>query len=151
MADMAEGQAIIEILGLRPHPEGGWFTETWREPLTEGARGADRRSASTAIYYLLRRGERSQWHRVDATEVFHYYGGDPLEVSMAAGEANEVERRILGPELAAGERPQVVIPRGTWQSSVSLGAWTLIGCTVAPGVEFEGFELAPADWEPAAG
>jgi predicted cupin superfamily sugar epimerase len=142
---------VIAALGLRPHPEGGWFAETWREPETEGLREADRRSASTAIYYLLGRGERSHWHRVDATEVFHYYAGDPLELRVSASAAGPVERHVLGPDLGRGERPQVVVPRLAWQSATSLGSWTLVGCTVAPGFEFEGFELAPPDWEPAAG
>ncbi len=122
---------VIERLGLRPHPEGGWYAETWREPAAEGER-----AASSAIYFLLRAGETSRQHRVDATEVWHWYAGDPLE--LAIGDVS----RLLGPDLAAGQRPQLVVPAGTWQSARSLGAWTLVGCTVAPAFEFAGFELA---------
>ncbi len=133
---MREPDDVIAALGLEPHPEGGWFRETWREP------------ATTAIFYLLRAGERSHWHRVDAAETWHFYAGGPLELSLSAGGAG-LERFVLGSDLAAGERPQRVVPAGTWQSARSLGRWTLVGCTVSPAFEFAGFELAPADWEPA--
>jgi uncharacterized protein len=134
---------IIRLLGLAPHPEGGHFVETFRDDETPGGR-----AASTAIYFLLRAGERSHWHRVDAAEAWHFYAGDPLELTIAeAGERAASHR--LGSDLAAGERPQAVVPKGVWQSARSLGAWTLVGCTVAPGFEFTGFELAPAGWQPA--
>jgi uncharacterized protein len=132
---------VIRLLELQPHPEGGHFRETFRD-----ARQIDGRSASTAIYFLLARGERSHWHRVDAVEVWHYYAGAPLALSIAGTDGTTVHR--LGPDLAAGERPQAVVPAGAWQAAESLGAWTLIGCTVAPGFSFTGFELAPADWSP---
>ena len=127
---------LITALELQPHPEGGWFRESWREP------------ASTAIYYLLRSGERSHWHRLDATEVWHFYGGDPLELALFA-EGGTVERRILGPEVTGGQRPQLTVPAGTWQSARPLGAWVLAGCTVAPAFDFAGFELAEPDWHPS--
>ena len=136
-------EALIDALGLIPHPEGGWYRETWREPAAPGVR-----AASTAILYLLQPGELSHWHRVDATEVFHHYAGAPLELRIARRADEPAERHVLGPTLVAGQRPQVVVPAGAWQASRPLGAWALVGCTVAPGFEFDGFELAPPGWEP---
>jgi predicted cupin superfamily sugar epimerase len=133
---MDDADAVIEALGLEPHPEGGRFRETWREP------------ASTAIYYLLRAGERSHWHRVDATEVWHFYAGDALELPLSA-DGRDVARHVLGPDVVAGQRPQVVVAAGTWQSARPLGGWTLAGCTVAPAFQFSGFELAEPDWHPS--
>ena len=127
---------VVRLLGLAPHPEGGHYRETFRDAATVGAG----RAASTAIYFLLRAGERSRWHRVDAAEVWHFYLGAPLALRVAA--AGERTTLRLGAGLAAGERPQLVVPAGAWQSAASLGAWTLVGCTVAPGFEFSGFELA---------
>ncbi|HET7703748.1 MAG TPA: cupin domain-containing protein [Candidatus Limnocylindrales bacterium] len=138
-----EAQDIIARLGLRPHPEGGWYTETWREPMGDG-----QRPASSAIHFLLAAGETSHWHRVDATEIWHHYAGAPIELSMAQSDGGPVERYVLGAELAAGERPQIVVPAGWWQAARSRGAWTLVGCTVAPAFEFAGFELAEPGWEP---
>jgi predicted cupin superfamily sugar epimerase len=133
---------LIGGLDLAPHPEGGHFRETYRHPAPDGERGA-----VTAIYYLLKAGERSHWHRVDAVEIWHRYGGAPLALSIAAdGQATETV--VLGTDLGAGQRPQAVVPAGAWQSAVSLGPWTLVGCTVAPAFQFEGFELAPPDWTP---
>jgi hypothetical protein len=134
---------IIRLLDLRPHPEGGYFRETFRDAATVSGG----RAASTAIYFLLRAGEVSRWHRVDAVEVWHWHAGAPL----ALGLADDAGRRSirLGPDLAGGERPQAVVPAGAWQQAESLGAWTLVGCTVAPGFEFAGFELAPPGFEPA--
>ena len=126
---------VIATLGLRPHPEGGWFRETWREP------------AVTAIHYLLRAGERSHWHRVDRTEIWHFYGGDPLELAVSP-DGRDVARHVLGTDLAGGQIPQAVVPAGAWQSARPLGGWALAGCTVAPAFEFSGFELAPPDWQP---
>lgn len=131
-------EEVVEALGLSPHPEGGWYRETFRD---KAAR--DGRAASTAIYYLLARGQRSHWHRVDAAEVWHFYSGDPLKLSLAG-----LGDLVLGADLAAGHRPQAVVPAGAWQSAESLGEWTLAGCTVAPGFEFSGFEMAPAGWRP---
>jgi predicted cupin superfamily sugar epimerase len=105
------------------------------------------RAAGTAIYYLLEAGQRSHWHRVDAAETWHFYAGEPLELSISA-DGRSAERFVLGTDLAGGERPQRVVPAGTWQSARPLGRWALAGCTVSPAFEFEGFELAPSDWEP---
>jgi predicted cupin superfamily sugar epimerase len=141
MTDMTAGE-IIRLLGMIRHPEGGWYAETFRDP-----DGVDGRAASTAIYYLLEAGDVSHWHRVDAVEVWHWYAGGPMAVTISENGHDAVAHR-LGPELAAGQRPQVVVPRHAWQSAESLGAWTLVGCTVAPGFRFEGFEMAPPDWFP---
>jgi len=133
---------LIRLLELAPHPEGGHFRETFRD-----ARTLDRgRAASTAIYFLLARGERSHWHRVDAVEVWHYYAGAPLMLEIADGDARTTV--TLGADLGAGEQPQGIVPAGAWQAAQSLGDWTLVGCTVAPGFEFSGFELAPKNWSP---
>jgi predicted cupin superfamily sugar epimerase len=126
---------VIRLLGLQPHPEGGHFRETFRDH-RDGER-----AASTAIYFLLAAGEVSRWHRIDAAEIWHWYAGAPLELSIAAKHAALVQVR-LGAALESGERPQAVVPAGDWQSARSLGAWSLVGCTVAPGFEFSGFELA---------
>jgi uncharacterized protein len=138
---MQTADDIIRVLDLKPHPEGGHFRETFRDPrLVEG------RAASTAIYFLLRRGERSRWHRVDAAEIWHFHSGAPLELRIAHGTRHDVMR--LGNDLIAGERPQAIVPAGVWQSAVTTGDWTLVGCTVAPGFEFSSFELAPEDLLP---
>jgi len=134
---------IIRQLGLQPHPEGGHFRETFRDAPASGSG----RAASTAIYFLLRAGERSRWHRVDAAEVWHFYAGAPLKLGVFRDQHASTVR--LGPDLAAGEQPQAVVPTGAWQQAESLGAWTLVGCTVAPGFEFAGFELAPEGFDPA--
>ena len=133
---MMAAEAVIAALGLQAHPEGGWYAETFRDAHTD----ATGRAASTAIYYLLRAGERSTWHRVDAAELWHFYAGDPLRLKLR-GEDGVEQATVLGPDLAAGQRPQGVVPKGVWQAAEPLGAWTLVGCTVAPGVVFEGFEL----------
>jgi uncharacterized protein len=134
---------IIRLLDLRPHPEGGHYRETFRD----SARDASGRAASTLIYFVLARGEVSHWHRIDATEVWHYYAGAPLEIKISPrGESISVHR--LGPELILGERPQLAVPARCWQSAETLGAWTLAGCSVAPGFEFSSFELAPPNWAP---
>jgi predicted cupin superfamily sugar epimerase len=140
----------IDLLGLQPHPEGGWYAETWRAGLREGPPGAPpaARGAGTAIYFLLRAGERSHWHRVDAAEVWHHYSGGPLELHLAEGDRGPVTTVILGPDLEAGQRPQAVVPAGWWQAAQPVGADVLVGCTVAPAFVFEGFELAPEGWSP---
>jgi predicted cupin superfamily sugar epimerase len=133
---------VVRLLDLAPHPEGGFYRETFRAAAAEGGRGA-----STAIYYLLREGDVSAWHRVDADEVWHHYAGAPLELSLSVqGRERSILR--LGTDLAAGERPQAVVPAGVWQAARPLGGWTLVGCTVAPAFEFAGFEMAPPGWEP---
>jgi len=134
---------LISRLGLRPHPEGGHFVETFRAP------GAGRTSG-TAIYFLLKAGERSHWHKVDADEIWHHYAGAPLELSMS-DDGRSVRHVRLGTDFGVGEQPQVVVPRHVWQAARSLGSWTLVGCTVTPAFEFEGFELAPPGWEPRSG
>ena len=135
---MPTAAEIITLLDLRPHPEGGHYRETFRDP-----REIDGRSVGTAIYFLLAEGESSHWHRVDAGEIWHFHAGAPLELSIA----DPVERSvILGADLMAGERPQCVVATGAWQAARSLGAWTLVGCTVAPG-----FDLRDLRWHPRAG
>jgi hypothetical protein len=137
---------VIDLLGLVPHPEGGHYRETFRDSRTVAASANPARSASTAIYFLLAAGEVSRWHRVDAAEVWHWYAGAPLALTIADADGRRELR--LGANLAAGERPQAVVPAGAWQQAASLGAWTLVGATVAPGFEFAGFELGRADFEP---
>jgi uncharacterized protein len=133
---------IIVRLELRPHPEGGHYRETFRDsPGTSG------RARSTAIYFLLARGERSHWHRIDVAEVWHYYAGDALTLQIANDGCRGHTVR-LGPDIAAGERPQAIVPASAWQAAESTGDWTLVGCTVAPGFEFAKFELAKPDWSP---
>jgi len=134
---------IIARLALQPHPEGGHYRETFRDPRTD----ANGRPASTAIYFVLARGERSHWHRIDAVETWHYYAGHAL-VLQIAGDADQCTIR-LGADLAAGELPQAIVPAQAWQSAESTGDWTLVGCTVAPGFDFAKFELAPKGWSPA--
>lgn len=141
-----DADAIAALLGLEPHPEGGAYVETWRDLRPDGSRGA-----GTAIYFLLRRGEVSRWHRLDAAEAWHFYSGAPLELQIADG-SGPVAVVVLGTDLAAGERPQWVVPAGAWQSARTLGDWTLVGCTVSPAFVFEGFELASSgDWPIRAG
>ena len=130
------------MLDLKPHPEGGYFRETFRD-----ARNVGGRSASTAAYFLLARGERSHWHRVDAAEVWHWHAGAPLQLEIALA-ADRIERVTLGGDISAGLRPQAVVPSHVWQAAQTLGDWTLLGCTVAPAFDFAGFELAPDDWSP---
>ena len=135
---------IIKALAMQPHPEGGWYTETFRDE-HGGERGH-----STAIYYLLEAGDRSHWHRVlDAAEVWHYYAGAPLLLSLSQT-GTGITEITLGPDVIAGERPQGVVPAGWWQSARSTGAFTLVGCTVAPGFTFSTFEMAEPGWSPAA-
>ena len=141
MAPGATAADIIARLGLQPHPEGGHFRETFRDARTD----ANGRSRSTAIYFLLARGERSHWHRIDAVEVWHYYAGSSLILQIAnEGCAGHAVR--LGPDLAAGERPQAIVPAQAWQAAETTGDWTLVGCTVSPGFEFAGLELAEPYW-----
>ena len=134
---------IIRKLQLKPHPEGGHYRETFRDTHLH-----DGRAASTAILFLLARGERSHWHRVDAVETWHFYAGSAL-ILKTANEGCPGHTVRLGPDLIAGERPQAIVPAHAWQSAETLGDWTLVGCTVAPGFEFAGFELAPRGWQPA--
>ena len=139
---MTTAKRIIDELRLEPHPEGGWFRETFIDENPNGPR-----AFSTAIYYLLEAGDRSAWHRVDAAEVWHFYAGSPIEMELSA-DGKVATPHVLGPDIAAGGRPQVIVPKGVWQTARSLGDWSLVGCTVAPGFRFEGFEMAPDGWEP---
>jgi uncharacterized protein len=142
MAPPPTAADIIARLELKPHPEGGYYRETFRDSRTD----ANGRSLSTAIYFLLARGERSHWHRIDAVEVWHYYAGAALMLKIADDDGTWLFR--LGPDVAAGEQPQTIVPPDIWQSAESTGDWTLVGCTVAPGFDFATFEMAPKDWEP---
>jgi uncharacterized protein len=143
MVEAPTAAAIIARLGLKPHPEGGHYRETFRDVSLD----ASGRARSTAIYFLLARGERSHWHRIDAVEIWHYYAGSALTLHIAH-DGGALHTVTLGPDLAAGERPQAIVPALAWQAAESTGDWTLLGCTVAPGFEFAGFELAPEGWKP---
>jgi uncharacterized protein len=134
--DSLSGDEVIRLLGLAAHPEGGYYRETFRDTQKAGER-----SVSTAIYFLLKQGEISRWHRIDAVEIWHWYSGAPIRLQIRKGES-PVEIVLLGNDLLKQERPQVIVPAHAWQTAESLGAWTLVGCTVAPGFEFAGFELA---------
>ena len=133
---------IIERLDMAPHPEGGWYRETWRADAPEGER-----AVGTAIYYLLEADQFSHWHRVDAAEIWLWHAGAPLALTLSA-DGHDAEAKILGTALDQGQRPQIVIPAGWWQTAASLGRFTLVSCTVSPGFEFSGFEMAPPDWRP---
>lgn len=128
---MTEAEALIAALSLVPHPEGGWYRETWAGPDLGG------RASGTAILFLLAAGERSHWHRVDADEVWLFHAGAPLRLRIGAAAVT------LGPDVLAGQRPQAVVPAGVWQAAATTGDYTLVSCTVSPGFRFEGFELAP--------
>lgn len=139
---MTTAQEIISALELERHPEGGWYVQTFID-----AQGSGERAHSTAIYYLLEVGDHSHWHTVDAVEIWHYHAGAPLELSLSM-DGRTVRTIRLGPDILAGERPQGIVRKGEWQSARSLGDWTLVGCTVAPGFEFAGFTMASPDWQP---
>jgi predicted cupin superfamily sugar epimerase len=133
---------VIAQLGLRPHPEGGHYRETFRDP-TE----VDGRSVGSAIYYLLDLGETSEWHRVDASEIWFWHAGAPMVITTSPN-GHDAAAAYLGPDLAHGQQPQIVVPAGHWQTATSLGSWTLVSCTVSPAFRFEGFEMAPPGWRP---
>ncbi len=137
------GRDVVRMLDLAPHPEGGHYRETFRDTRCD----AEGRPASTAILFLLAGDDVSEWHRIDAAEVWHHYAGAPLVLTMSPN-GHDASTHRLGPAFDAGQTPQFVVPAGCWQTAVSLGAWTLMGCTVAPGFRFEGFELAPPGWRP---
>ena len=140
---MASAEDVISHLRLAPHPEGGWYRETWRAVSSPGER-----SAGTAILFLLKAGERSHWHRVDATELWVFRVGHPLILSLA--DQGEVTSVWLGADIAAGDQPQLIVQPRQWQSAQAVEGWALVTCLVVPGFEFDGFELAPPDWEPDA-
>lgn len=139
---------IIAHFKLNPHPEGGWYRETWRAAPIDGAR-----PSGTAILFLLKAGEHSHWHRVDAAEIWHFHAGAALELRLAADAQGPAERLVIGTDFAGGDLPQGIVPAGWWQSARTLGDWTLVGCTVSPGFEFAGFELAEPGFDipPRAG
>jgi len=130
---------IINTLDMQPHPEGGWYKETWRN-------SSQPRSLGTAIYFLLEAHQQSHWHKVDADEMWHWYAGSAMELHQNDSDVSKVE--ILGPDLLKGQRPQLMVPANSWQKSIPINGWVLVGCTVCPGFEFNGFELAEAGWEP---
>ncbi len=139
-----DARRVIAALGLAPHPEGGHYRETWRHAPADGGRGA-----GTAIYYLLAAGEVSAWHRVDATEIWHFYAGAALTLTIRAdGAGTDDDTVLLGADIGAGETPQAIIPARAWQTARSTGAWTLVGCTVSPAFDFAGFEMAPPEGPP---
>jgi predicted cupin superfamily sugar epimerase len=140
--DSLDAQAIVDTLGMVPHPEGGWYAETFRTAAEAGGR-----AAASAIYFLLREGERSHWHRVDACEIWLWHAGSALRLYRSA-DGVEVETVLLGAKLAADERPQAVVAEGVWQSAESAGAWSLVSCVVAPAFDFAGFTMGPAGWAP---
>ncbi len=139
---MSTAEKIIARLGLAPHPEGGHYRQTWAAPAADGAR-----PSGTCIYFLLQAGERSHWHRVDATEIWHFHAGAPLVLSMAADDTGPRRDLMLGPEVLAGQSPHLIVPEHHWQAARSSGAFTLVSCTVSPGFRFEGFELAPPGFD----
>jgi len=136
-----EAAQIIALLALEPHPEGGFYRQTFQDSERDGGR-----AASTLIYFLLEAGQSSAWHRVDAAEVWHYYAGAPLR--LVTVQNNMLKEQMLGIDFEAGQRPQAIVPAHVWQSAHSCGTWTLVGCTVAPGFQFSGFELASTNWQP---
>lgn len=141
---MTSARDIIKAFSMQPHPEGGYYAETFRDE--EGPRG---RGHSTAIYYLLEAGDRSHWHRVDATEIWLWHAGSSLELQVSK-DGQECDIRTLGADISQSERPQVIVTKGAWQSAQPLGDWTLVSCIVAPGFTFEGFEMAAPDWSPSS-
>ena len=140
---MPTADDVIEKLGMQSHPEGGFFVETFRDP--DGVEG---RGHSTAIYFLLKAGETSHWHRVDATECWLWHAGAPLSLKISNDESAPIVDHTMGPDVLSNQEPQVIVPKGAWQSAAPLGDWTLVSCVVAPAFRFEGFELAPPDWSP---
>ena len=140
---MDDAQALVEALGLAPHPEGGWYRETWR-----AASPARERGSATAIYFLLEAGQSSHWHRVDASELWLFHAGSALRLETAASEAGPVEPVRLGADVLAGEVPQHLIPPGHWQAATADRGWALVSCIVSPAFDFAGFELAPPGWAP---
>lgn len=132
-------QRLIAELGLQPHPEGGWYRETWR-----AAHDPDARPTGTAIYFLLEQGQQSAWHRVDATEIWFWHAGGPIVLRMASPDGQEAEAVVLGPDILAGQQPQRIVPAGYWQATATARDWVLVSCVVSPGFSFSGFDLADA-------
>lgn len=143
MSDTAAG--IIARLGLEPHPEGGWYRQTW---CAEAAGGE--RPGGTAIHFLLEEHQRSHWHKVDAAEIWLWHAGQPIALSIAPDDRGPAEVQRLGPDVLAGDRPQVLVPPGHWQAAAPIGGWALVSCVVVPGFSFDHFELAPPGWSPGS-
>lgn len=147
---MRDARALIEALRLVPHPEGGWYRETWRATAPDGAKEHGR-AAATAILFLLESHQRSHWHRIDAAELWLWHAGDPLLLELSAGDLGPVGDIRLGPDVLAGDNPQYLVQPNEWQAASSLPGqadYTLVSCVVSPGFEFAGFTLAPPDWQP---
>ena len=134
---------IIKFLQLQPHPEGGWYKQTWKSEDTLSGR-----ASGTSIYFLLKAGEISHWHKIDSVEIWHYYDGSPLTLRIANEDNNEIATKILGPNLAKLQSPQILVNKNLWQSAETTGDYTLVGCTVSPGFEFSKFTLAPKNFNP---
>ncbi len=137
-----KAETVIAALQLEPHPEGGFFRETWRDQPVDGSRGA-----GTAILFLLSLDQFSHWHRVDAAELWIWQAGAPMVLSVSA-DGHDATAHWIGPDLGRDHSLQHVVAPGHWQAATSLGAWTLVTCTVSPAFQFEGFEMAPPDWRP---
>lgn len=142
---MTDPRRLIDALGLEPHPEGGWYRETWRAEAPPGER-----AAATAILFLLEAGQRSHWHRVDASELWLFHAGSALDLRTAPGDSGPVSNVRLGGDVLAGERPQLLVAPGEWQSAEAGDGWALVSCIVSPGFDFAGFTLAPPGWAPGA-
>jgi uncharacterized protein len=140
---MTSAADIIAALDLSPHPEGGWYRQTW---VAEGPG----RPVGTAIYFLLEVGKPSHWHKVDAVEIWLFHAGAPVVLSLAESDAGPVIEVTIGPDVMAGERPQGIVPQDWWQAARTTGDWSLVSCTVSPGFQFDGFTLAPPGWAPVA-
>jgi predicted cupin superfamily sugar epimerase len=140
---MTEAQRLIEALDLQPHPEGGWYRETWRADATPGER-----AAATAILFLLEQGQRSHWHKVDATELWLFHAGSALRLRTAAADDGPIAEVRLGADILAGEQPQIRVAPGDWQAAEADRGWALVSCIVSPGFEFGGFTLARPSWAP---
>jgi predicted cupin superfamily sugar epimerase len=138
-----EANRLIRTLGLAPHPEGGWYRETLRLPAEQGGR-----DQATAILFLLEQGQRSHWHRVDATEIWLWHAGAPLALGIAPADTIAAAWQTLGADIFAGQSVQAVVPAGQWQAAHAEHGWTLVSCVVTPAFAFEGFELAPPGWHP---
>ena len=143
---MSTAKALIEALGLQPHPEGGWYRETWRADAAPGER-----ASATAILFLLEEGQSSHWHKVDATELWLFHAGSALRLETAASDAGPVRTARLGGDVLAGEQPQLRVEAGEWQSAEAERGWALVSCIVSPGFDFAGFTLAPPGWAPGGG
>jgi predicted cupin superfamily sugar epimerase len=136
-----DANTLIDRLNLAAHPEGGWYRQTWIDGDSEG------RATGTCIYFLLKQGETSHWHRVDAVEIWHYYAGTPLILSTSETGDGPAHDHVLGPDFLTGQVPQIIVPKDHWQAASAPNGWCLVGCTVSPGFQFEGFELASQDFD----